>query len=88
MSIGRVDPALAKRLPLEHIAEICKRYGASELSVYGLGAEGDARLAEESLFLVMFHNGDFGTWGCKLDQLENDLSGILLRVAKSEIAHD
>ena len=25
----------------------------------------------------MFQNDDFGPWGCKLDQLENDLSGVM-----------
>lgn len=45
--------------------------------MYGLGPEGDARRAEEPLFLVMFHNNDFGPWGCKLDELENDLSGVM-----------
>jgi hypothetical protein len=60
MSIGHVNPALAGRLPLERIAEICQRYGVSELSVYGLGPEGDAKRAEEPLFLVMFDNNDFG----------------------------
>jgi predicted nucleotidyltransferase len=77
MGIGHVNPALAARLPLERIAELCQRYGVSELSVYGLGSEGDAKRAEEALFLVMFHNDDFGPWGCKLDQLENDLSGVM-----------
>jgi uncharacterized protein len=77
MSIGHVNPELATRLPLERIAEICQRYGVSELSVYGLGTEDDAKRAEDAPFLVMFHNDDFGAWGCKLDQLENDLSGVM-----------
>jgi len=77
MSIGHVNHALATKLPLERIAEICERYGVSELCVYGLGVEGDAKRAEEPLFLVMFRNDEFGPWGCKLDQLENDLSGVM-----------
>jgi len=77
MSIGHVNPALASRLPLDRIAELCQRYGVSELSVYGLGPEGDAKHAEEPLFLVMFHKNDFGPWGCKLDELENELSGVM-----------
>ena len=77
MSIGHSDPALATRLPLDRIAELCQRYGVAELSVFGLGLEGDAKRAEGPLFLVMFHNNDFGPWGCKLDELENDLSGVM-----------
>ena len=43
MSIGHVNPELATKLPLERIAEICQRYGVSELSVYEFKkAMGDA----------------------------------------------
>ena len=77
MSIGHVNPALATRLPLERIAELCQRYGVSQLSVYGLGPEEDSKREEEPLFLVTFHNDDFGPWGSKLDELENDISGVI-----------
>jgi predicted nucleotidyltransferase len=77
MSIGHVNPALAARLPLEQIAEICQRYGVSQLSVYGLGPEERSKREEEPLFLVTFHNDDFGPWGSKLDELENDISGVM-----------
>jgi predicted nucleotidyltransferase len=79
MSSGHVNPELATRLPLERIGEICQRYGISELSVYGLNLEGDVHHYAEELFLVEFLNNDFGPWGCKLDQVENDLSGALHR---------
>jgi hypothetical protein len=81
MSIGHVNPALAARLPLERIAEICQRYGVSELSAYGPILEGDVQEDVEVPFLVMFLNDDFGPWGSKLDLLENDLSGALHRKA-------
>ena len=77
MSTRYVNQSLATRLPLERIAELCQRYGVSELYVYELGPEGDAKRAEERLFLVTFHNNDFGPWGCKLDELENDPSGAM-----------
>jgi predicted nucleotidyltransferase len=77
MSIGRVNLEMAARLPLDRIAEICQRYSVSELAVHGLGDEGDANGEHEILFLVTFHNDDFGPWGAKLDELENDLSDLL-----------
>ncbi len=77
MSIGHVNPELAEKLPLDRIAEICQRYGVSELAVHGLGAAVDGGSEKETLFLVTFHDDDFGPWGCKLDELENDLSGVL-----------
>lgn len=77
MSIGQVNPELAKRLPLDRITEICQRYGVSEFSVYGLGGEADVECEEEVLFLVTFHNDDSRPWGSKLDELENDLSVVM-----------
>ncbi len=79
MSIGQVNPELATRLPLDRIAEICNRYGVSELSVYGPIVESDVEQDVEVPFLVMFLNDDFGPWGSKLDLLENDLSGAMHR---------
>jgi uncharacterized protein len=79
MSIGPVNPELATKLPLQRIAEICQRYGVSELSVYGPILESDVQENVEVLFLVEFLDNDFGPWGCKFDQVENDLSGALHR---------
>ena len=79
MSIGQVNPELATRLPLERIAEICQRYGVSELSVYGPILDGDVQDDVDVQFLVMFLDDDFGPWGSKLDLVENDLSGALHR---------
>jgi predicted nucleotidyltransferase len=77
MSIGNVDSQLARMLPLDRIAEICRKYDVSQLSVYGLSSEREAASDEEALFLATFHNDDSGPWGSKLDELENDLSGIV-----------
>src|SRR5262249_22258168 len=79
VSISPSDPDLASRLPLDRIHEICQRHGVSQLSVTGTILEGDARRDDELLFLVVFQNDDPGPWGCKLDLLENDLSGALHR---------
>ena len=77
MIIGKRNADLATKLPLDRIAEICNRFGVSELSVFGLGGEADAQSEDEVLFLVDFHNDDLGPWGSKLDAVENDLSGVM-----------
>ena len=79
MSIGNEKKDLATKLPLDRIADICRQHGVSELSVYGTGGEGegDSQRDDEILFLVTFLNDDFGPWGSKLDEIENDLSGVM-----------
>ncbi len=79
MSIGQIDTRLAARLPLDRIAEACRRHGVSQLWVHGAILERDPEPAEEIEFLVEFLNNDFGPWGSKLDLLENDLSGPMHR---------
>lgn len=65
MSIGHIDQDLAAKLPLDHIAEICHRYGVSELLVHGLEPGGIIQPNQEILFVVTFHDGDAGPWGSK-----------------------
>jgi predicted nucleotidyltransferase len=77
LRIGNVDSQLARMLPQDRIAEICRKHDVSQLSVYGLSSEREAASDEEVLFLATFHNDDSGPWGSKLDELENDLSGIV-----------
>ena len=49
------------------------------VSVSGIDREECPDVENEILFLVMFKDDDFGPWGSKLDELENDLSGLLHR---------
>jgi predicted nucleotidyltransferase len=79
MSIGQRDTGLAGRIPLERIGEACRRLGVSMLWVHGPILDHDPGPAEEVKFLVEFINNDFGPWGSKLDDLENDLSGVMHR---------
>ena len=79
MSIAHDHPELATKLPLERIDEICQKHGVSELSVSGVDREERPGAEDETLFLVMFKDDDFGPWGSKLDELENDLSGVMHR---------
>jgi predicted nucleotidyltransferase len=79
MSVGQLDAGLLGRLPLESIAQVCERFGVSQLWILGSILERDPSPGEEVQFLVDFLGGDAGPWGSKLDELENDLSGIMRR---------
>lgn len=66
-------------LPLEAIADLCRRYDVTELAVFGsyltdrFGPESDID------FLVVFRNNDAGPWASKLFDLEDQLSALLGR---------
>ncbi len=79
MSLGHVGEELAVRLPLDRIAEACRRHGVAKLWVHGSILEREPGSEEEIEFLVEFHNNDHGPWGSKLDLLENDLAGPMHR---------
>jgi hypothetical protein len=42
------------KVPREHIADLCRRYGIRELAVFGSAARGDARPDSDIDFLVEF----------------------------------
>lgn len=79
MSISPSNPDLTIPLPLDRIRELCQKHGVSQLFVQGPVDEDQSRQGDELRFLVEFLNDDFGPWGCKLDLLENDLSGVMHR---------
>jgi uncharacterized protein len=64
-------------LPLDAIAELCRRYEVEELSIFGSALRDDFRGDSDVDFLVVFKNGDSGDWACKYGQLEQDLSSLL-----------
>jgi predicted nucleotidyltransferase len=66
-------------VPLEAIAEICRKYGVVELSVFGSVLRDDFRSDSDVDFLVRFRNDDTGPWMSKLTDLEADLSTLLGR---------
>ena len=75
MSLTHTFADLSAKLPLERIAEACRRHGVSKLWVYGPDLSRQPAADDDICFLVDFLNNDFGPWGSKLDLLENDLSG-------------
>jgi uncharacterized protein len=66
-------------LPVDRIAELCRKYEVAELSVFGsllseaFGPESDIDL------LVEFQRDDYGPWMGKLQRMEDDLSTLLGR---------
>lgn len=66
-------------LPLERLAEVCRRHDVEELSVFGSALRDDFTPASDLDFLVVFLNNDAGPWMSKFDALERDLSELLGR---------
>ena len=66
-------------LPLDAIAELCRRYAVEELSVFGSALRNDFRGDSDIDFLVRFQNNDAGDWAYKYTELERELSLLLSR---------
>ncbi|MFH0981369.1 MAG: nucleotidyltransferase domain-containing protein, partial [Planctomycetota bacterium] len=66
-------------LPIEAIAELCRKYQVEELSVFGSVLRGDFRPNSDVDFLVTFKNNDYGPWMGKLTEMEQELASILGR---------
>ena len=65
-------------LPLEEIALVCQKHDVSELAVFGSVLRDDFDPARSDVdFLVRFIDNDYGPWGHKLMDLEEEL-GVLL----------
>ena len=66
-------------LPLEAIAEICRRFGVSELAVFGSSLRDDFRSDSDVDFLVRFVDNDAGPWMSKFIDMEEELGKLLAR---------
>jgi predicted nucleotidyltransferase len=67
-------------LPLEAIANVCEKYGVSELAVFGSVLRDDFDPARSDVdFLVRFINNDAGDWGGKYMDMEEELGKLLGR---------
>ncbi len=76
MSIGHVNPELAKKLPLDRIAELCRKYHVVELSVFGSFLRDDFGPESDIDLLAIFQDDDYGPW-----------MGDLLPWSKSSVRH-
>jgi predicted nucleotidyltransferase len=67
-------------LPLEAVAEVCRKYGVSELAVFGSALREDFDPQRSDVdFLVRFIDNDAGDWGHKYMDMEEELAAILRR---------
>jgi predicted nucleotidyltransferase len=79
MSIGNVDNQLARKLPLDKIAETCRKYDVVELSIFGSVLREDFGPESDIDFMAVIRNDDYGPWMSKVQQLENALSELVGR---------
>jgi uncharacterized protein len=63
----------------DRIAEICRKYGARELSIFGSLLRGDFGPESDIDFLVVFGDDDLGPWMAKLLNMEDELRIMLGR---------
>ena len=68
-------------LPLDAIAELCRKYELEELAIFGSALRDDFGPDSDMDFLAVFKNDDYGPWMGKLTHFQNDLSAILGRRA-------
>lgn len=66
-------------LPLDRIAELCRKYHVVEISVFGSLLRDDFGPESDVDFLVVFQDGDYGPWMDKLQHMEADLAALLGR---------
>jgi uncharacterized protein len=66
-------------LPADTIADLCRKYGVVELSIYGSFLRSDFRPDSDIDFLAVFADDDYGPWMGKLTRLESELSSLLDR---------
>jgi uncharacterized protein len=66
-------------LPMDLIADLCRKYAVTELSVFGSLLRDDFGLESDIDFLAVFDHDDYGPWMSKLTGLETELSELLGR---------
>jgi len=78
--IRRLDD-LSIVLPLDAIAELCRKYELEELAIFGSALRDDFGPDSDMDFLAVFKDDDYGPWMGKLTRFEDDLSAIVGRKA-------
>jgi predicted nucleotidyltransferase len=66
-------------LPVEEIAELCRRHRVAELAAFGSILRSDFGPESDVDFLVRFVDDDLGPWMSRLDELRRDLERLLGR---------
>lgn len=66
-------------LPIDAIAQVCRRFGVARLAIFGSALRDDFHAGSDVDFLVRFANDDYGPWMSKLTELEQGLKALLNR---------
>lgn len=66
-------------LPYAAIFDLCRRFGVTELALFGSILRDDFSAASDVDFLVTFAGGDAGPWGRKLTEMAEALEKLLGR---------
>lgn len=66
-------------LPAASIADICRKFGVEELSIFGSALRDDFAPESDVDFLVVFKDDDYGPWMGKLTDLEEQLGQAIGR---------
>ena len=66
-------------LPLEAIADLCRKHGVRELAAFGSILREDFGPDSDVDFLARFENDDLGPWMSRLTGLADDLEHLLGR---------
>jgi len=77
MSTGELKTRIP--LPLDAIAEICRRHGVERLEVFGSVLRDDFGPESDVDFLVVFRNNDAGPWLGQYEEFQDDLEKLLSR---------
>ena len=72
-------PDLRIELPMDAIADVCRRRGVSELAAVGSVLRDDFRPDSDVDFLVRFLDNDAGPWMSKFNELEEELGRLIGR---------
>ena len=79
ISGSELEPAWITRLPKKRIAELCRKYGVTELCAFGSVLREDYEGESDVDFLVSFDSDDLGPWMARLTELQEDLEALLGR---------
>jgi uncharacterized protein len=77
--VSRLELKTPIPLPLDGIAEVCRKHEVEQLEVFGSVLRDDFRPESDVDFLVVFQNDDYGPWMSKLQELQDDLERLLNR---------
>jgi predicted nucleotidyltransferase len=70
---------LRLQLPHDEVVALCRRFGVTELAVFGSALREDFRPDSDIDFLVVFDSDDLGPWMSRLSDFQAELSALLQR---------